>query len=153
MQSRYGRKGTVLVAAILAATAVAGGALAAIAAHGSTASAVQIINVTETDYAIGLSQYTATPGYVKFVVTNQGAVAHKFGLTYGGVYHHVAGVIEPGTTKSLKVLLPKGKFTVFCKIHVASGMKALLTVAKPGGTTSTTTTTTNPTTTGGGGWG
>jgi plastocyanin len=151
MRSRIGRKGTVLLAVVvLAATAVAGGALAAVAARttATSATATTRINATETDYAIALSQSTNVPvGFVVFVVKNNSATAHRFGVKGKSfTTKSILTLIKPGQTKTLKVqFLKKGTYTVFCKLHQAMGMKATLTVGATSSTTTHTTTTLNTT--------
>ena len=151
MKSRIGKRGTVLLAVIvLAATAVAGGALATVAARhtatGTAAAKTTKIVVTETDYAIALSKSSSVPvGTVKFVVHNTSATAHKFGVKGKGVNKLISGLIQPGKTKTLTVVLKKGTYTVSCKIHVSLGMKATLVVGGAGATTTGTTTGTTTT--------
>lgn len=141
MRSRVGRS-TALAVVVLAATAVAGGALAAIAAHGTARAATTKVTVTETDYAIAPSIDTVSPGKVTFTVTNSGAVAHKFGIKGNGVNKKILGLIKPGATKSVTVVLKKkGTYTLFCPLHQAQGMTATFTVAAaPSGTTTNSTT-------------
>lgn len=135
---------TILAVAALAATAVAGGALAAIAAHPTSRAAVSKIIVTETDYQIALDNNTVPPGKVNFVVTNSGSVAHKFALkgkVAVGVKKAIKGLIQPGQTKSITIPLKKGTYQLVCALHVGSGMTTTLTVARPTTTTPTPTTT------------
>jgi plastocyanin len=152
MRSRVGKKGTVLIAVVaLAATAAAGGALAAVAARTTATSATVTtkINVTESDYAIALSQSTNVPtGYVVFVVKNTGSTAHRFGVKGKNfTTKSILSLIHPGQTKTLKVqFLKKGTYTAFCKLHLSVGMKAALAVGSPGSTTTHTTTTGTTTT-------
>ena len=144
MNSRLGRKGTVLTVTVLAATAIAGGALAAVVAHRSTTSTK--IRVTETDYKLALSKRTAPAGRITFVVHNKGMTDHEFAVKGNGVHKGIRGLIAPGTTKSLTVTLKKGTYTLYCKLHISSGMKKAF---KVGGGSSAATTTSG----GGGGWG
>jgi len=141
--STFGRKSTVFAVATLAATAIAGGALAAIVSHQSTTSTR--IAVTERDYTIALSKRSVPAGRITFVVHNRSRTAHRFGVKGNGVSKSIRGVIAPGKTKSLTVRLKKGRYTVYCPIHVAQGMKTTL---KVGGSTGSPGTTTS-----GGGWG
>lgn len=142
MKSRLGRKGTVLAAVALAATAVAGGALAAIAAHGTTTTTK--ITATETNYKITLSRNTAPVGTIAFTVHNSSkTTAHKFGVKGNGISKSITGYVNPGQTKLLTVTLPKGTYTVYCALHASMGMKTTLKVGSGTGTTTTKTTTTS----------
>jgi plastocyanin len=140
MKSSIGRKGTVLLAVVaLAAAAVAGGALAAIAAH-STGAMTTTVKATESNYEIVLSKKIVVPGNVHFVVHNSSKTAHKFGVKGNGVSKSISGLIQPGQTKSLTVLLKKkGTYTVYCALHASRGMKTTLTVGPGSGPPPTTT--------------
>jgi uncharacterized cupredoxin-like copper-binding protein len=130
MKRRNGRIGTVLVVAVLAATALAGGALAAIAAHRSAT--VTKIAVTEKSYRIVLKKHSFAKGKVTFVVKNASQTAHEFKISGPGLSKTIPGVINPGATKKLTVTLKKGTYTLSCPLHVALGMK---TSIKAGGST------------------
>jgi uncharacterized cupredoxin-like copper-binding protein len=150
MKSRNGRIGTVAVAAVLAATALAGGALAAIAAHRS-ATTTQI-QVTEKSYRIVLKKHSFAKGKVTFVVKNASQTVHEFKISGPGLSKTIPGTINPGATKKLTVTLKKGTYTLSCPLHVALGMK---TSIKAGGSTAGSGTggTGGTTTTGDGTWG
>lgn len=150
MRSSIGRRSTALTVVALAATAVAGGALAAIATHSMATATTAKITATETNYKIALSRSAVAPGTVTFTVHNHGAVAHKFGVKGAGFSKSIPGLIQPGQTKSLTVTLKKGSYTVYCALHISSGMKTTLRVGQgpgttTGGTTHTGTTYTYPT--------
>lgn len=143
MQSRIGKKGSVFLAVVvLAAAAVAGGALAAFAAHSTGASTATQVKATEKNYTIGLSRASAPAGTVTFVVHNASNTAHKFGIKGANfATKSIPGTIAPGATKKLTVTLKKGTYTVFCALHVSSGMKHTFTVGGATGTTTHQTTT------------
>ncbi|HUZ15795.1 MAG TPA: cupredoxin domain-containing protein [Gaiellaceae bacterium] len=144
MRSRIGKKGTALAVVALAATAVAGGALAAIAAHSTAMTTTTTIKATETNYKITLSRATAPVGTVVFVVHNSSKTAHRFGVKgVNGFSRGIPTLIKPGQTKYLTVVLKKGTYTVFCKIHASLGMKTILKVGTTTGTTTSHTTTTS----------
>ena len=126
MNSRFGRRGTVLAVTVLAATAIAGGALAATVGHRSTTSTR--ITATERDYRIALSRRTAPAGRITFVVHNKGQTDHEFAVKGNGVRKHIRGVIAPGKTKSLTVTLKRGTYTLYCALHF--GMKKTLKVVR-----------------------
>jgi plastocyanin len=146
MKSRNGKIGTVLVVSILVATALAGGALAAIVAHRSATTTT--VKITEKDYHVILSKHSFSAGKFTFVVKNTSMTTHKFAVQGPGLSKSVPGTIAPGKTKKLTVTLKKGTYTLFCSIHRALGMTTTIKVG--GGSTGGGGTTT---TTGGGSWG
>lgn len=151
MKSRNGKFGTVLVVLVLGATALAGGALAAIAAHSRTTATT--IKVTEKNYRIVLSKHSFPKGKTTFVIHNSSSTLHQFKITGPGVSKFISA-INPGATKKLTVTLKKGNYALSCPLHAALGMK---TSIKAGGAAAAGTGGgTGGTTTGGGGgssWG
>lgn len=146
MKNKRRRTGTAVVAAVLVATALAGGALAAYAARSTTAATK--IQVTEKNYKLVLAKHSFSKGKVTFVVHNAtGGTAHEFRITGPGLKKQIPGLIDPGKTKTLTVTLQKGTYTLECPLHVASGMK---TTIKAGGGTGGGS---GGTTTSGGTWG
>jgi plastocyanin len=145
MRNRIGKRGTVLFAVVVLATAaVAGGALAAVAAHDTASTTTTKVTATETNYKIALSRVSVPAGKVIFTVHNASKTAHDFGIKgLNFTTKSIAGTIAPGATKSLTVTLKKGTYTVFCKLHIALGMKKTLKVGAGTGTTTTHTTTTS----------
>lgn len=149
MKSRHGRIGMVLVASVLVATALAGGALAAMVAHRATTTTR--IPVTEKNYRIVLKKHSFAKGKVTFVVKNTSTTVHEFRIVGPGLSKRIPGLINPGKTKTLTVTLKKGSYTLSCPLHLALGMK---TTIKAGGTsTGSGGTTGGGTTTSGGSWG
>ena len=146
MKSRNGKIGTTLVVSILVATALAGGALAAIVAHRGTATTK--IAVTEKDYRLVLTKHSFSAGKVTFVVKNASKTTHKFKVSGPGLSKAVPGTITAGKTKMLTVTLKKGTYTLFCPIHKSYGMKTTIRVGGSSGGGGG-----NTTTTGGGTWG
>jgi len=145
MKGRIRTKSTVLVAVVaLAATAVAGGMLAAVAASSTDSATSTTVKATELNYKIALSRISVPVGTVTFVVHNGSATVHKFAIKRPSFSKSVVGSIGPGKTKYLTVTLVKGTYTIYCAIHFASGMKKTfyVGVAPPGTTTHTTTTST-----------
>jgi uncharacterized cupredoxin-like copper-binding protein len=145
MKRRHGRIWTVLIATVLVATAVAGGSLAAVMAHRTTATTK--IAVNEVNYKIKLAKHTFKKGKTTFVIHNKSNTLHQFKIKGPGVSKEISA-INPGATKKLTVTLKKGKYVLSCPIHVSFGMK---TTIKVGGASAGT----GGTTTGGGsgGWG
>jgi plastocyanin len=148
-----GRIGVVLAVGVLAATALAGGALAAMAAHRTTAATT--IPVTEKNYRIVLKKHSFAKGKVTFVVKNTSNTGHEFKIKGPGLSKSIPGIINPGATKKLTVTLKKGTYTLECALHLALGMKT--TIKAGGGSASGTGGTDGGTTTtgsgGSGGWG
>jgi uncharacterized cupredoxin-like copper-binding protein len=128
--------------AVLVAAAVAGVAAAGMAAH--SARATTRVTVTEREYKITLSRRTLPAGRTTFVVRNAGKLVHEFAITGPGIgTKRIHGTLAPGSHKTLTVKLGKGKFTLWCPIHVSRGMKATIKVGagtSGGGTTTGTTT-------------
>jgi plastocyanin len=89
---------------------------------------------------------------VKFVVRNVGSIGHEFEIRGPGIKgKRIAGMINPGTTRSLTVRLRRGTYTLWCPIHAVDGMKTTIKVGAP-----TVSGVGNTTTSGGGGgssWG
>jgi iron uptake system component EfeO len=144
MKRRHGRIGTVLIAVVLVATALAGGALAAIMAQRTTA--VNKIRVKEVNYRIKLTKHTFPKGKTTFIVHNASISVHEFKVKGPGVTKRIPGTIAPGATKKLTVTLRKGTYTLSCPLHLSLGMK---TTIKAGGAAAGGTTTGG----GSGGWG
>lgn len=132
--------GLAVAAALLIAAGAA--AAAALATHG--AATTRRVSVTESEYRITLKPRSLAAGMTMFVVHNKGKIAHAFEIRGPGVSgNRIAGAIAPGATKSLSVRLEKGRYTLFCPIHVAAGMKTTVAVGSvmAGGTTTNSTTT------------
>jgi plastocyanin len=149
MTGRRARSHVTLGVVVVVAAALAGAAFAAFAAQGATRA--KRVNVTEKEYKITLAHHSMKPGMVKFTVRNVGAIGHEFEIRGPGIKgKRIAGMINPGATRSLTVRLRRGTYTLWCPIHGAQGMKTTIKVGAAtisgGG---------NTTTTGGGGasWG
>jgi plastocyanin len=119
-----------LLALAGAAVLALGGAAAALAIRTVPATTPVTVTVTEREYRISLSTKTPPAGPVRLVVHNAGHVAHALSISGPGLATRTTGTIRPGATKTLRVTLGGGTFTVWCPIgsHAASGMKASLTV-------------------------
>jgi plastocyanin len=142
--ARYG------VAATIVAAALAGAAVAVLAAHAATRSTRVV--VTEREYQIKLSQRSFKPGTFTLVVQNRGKLRHTFEIRGPGIAgKRIAGTIAPGAQRSLTVRLRGGTYNMWCLIHRAQGMKTTIKVA--GANTAGTTTSGGTTTGGGGAWG
>jgi uncharacterized cupredoxin-like copper-binding protein len=107
----------IVVCLCLAATAVAGSALAA-----RTGGAV---SVKASEFKFVLSTKSVKAGSVTFTVKNAGKLPHDFKI--GG---KKTPSIAPGKSAKLKVTLKKGKAAYLCTVpgHAAAGMKGTVTV-------------------------
>lgn len=151
MKRRNRKIGTALVVCVLVATALAGGALAAIAAHRSAT--VTKIPVTEKNFRIVLKKHSFAKGKVTFVIHNKSNTLHQFKIKGPGVSKEI-NTINAGATKKLTVTLRKGTYAITCPIHLSLGMKTSIKVGGASGTGGSGGT--GGTTTGGGGdgtWG
>jgi uncharacterized cupredoxin-like copper-binding protein len=124
---------TLVVTAV--ALALAGGAVAAVAAHGSAGAAT--VKVTESEYHIRLSTKSLPAGSIRFVVHNAGKVEHKLDLAGAGHATVSFGTIAPGATRTKTVRLSGGTISLWCPIpgHAALGMKTSLKLTGSAGTT------------------
>ena len=91
------------------------------------------VTVTVREYRISLSVKTLPAGPVLLVVHNAGHVAHALSVSGPGLATRTTPVIEPGATKTLRVMFGGGTFRVWCPVggHAAAGMKASLTAHGP----------------------
>ena len=133
----------VMVAAILA-IAVAGAALAGMAAFAGTKTTR--LTVTEVEYKLTLSRTHLAAGKTTFVVVDKGKLAHSLSIAGPGLKKRlISGTIKPGTSRSVTVTLKAGTYTLWCPQpgHAALGMKTTLKAGSgtTGGTGGTTTTT------------
>ena len=64
------------------------------------------------------------------VVHNAGHVAHALSVSGPGLAATSTPTIQPGATKTLKVTLGSGTFTLWCPVggHAAAGMKTSLAI-------------------------
>lgn len=97
-----------------------------------TAEPVQIVEVALLEWLIDLPAETRA-GQISFVVTNEGAEAHRVIIESGGVV--AAELIEPlapGESSVLSAVLAPGEYVVYCPLgegeHRAEGMEAALIV-------------------------
>ena len=131
--------------AVVAALALAGAAVGAMAGQSSTRKTT--VQVTEREYRISLSTKSLPSGVVRLVVHNAGHVAHKLSISGPGMSAvKTTPMIAPGATRALTVSLGGGSFKLWCPLgsHASLGMKTTLTLRGPvvGGTPTTPTPTT-----------
>jgi len=90
-----------------------------------------VVNVTEKEFSIALSQATFKPGVYTFVVKDAGAASHNLNIKGPGVTGAATSTISAGGTTSLTVTLQSGSYELWCSIgsHKANGMDMTITVA------------------------
>ena len=91
----------------------------ALSANTQAAMEPQIVRVTLTDYHVGLSQFTVTPGKaVEFRVENQGALVHQLVvrpyIDAQPANEANALTIAPGTLRTFQQTLAPGVYRVEC---------------------------------------
>jgi uncharacterized cupredoxin-like copper-binding protein len=107
--------------------------IAALAASSSVARA-QVINVTLSEWTVGLARDTVQAGPVTFKVKNAGTMTHGFYVRGDGV-DKGSREIEARQEGSLTVTLKPGTYEVFCPMADLSHRKAGMTrklVVTPG---------------------
>lgn len=129
-----------MLPAVLGASIVAGCGATQLATPG------RVVDVTERDFAITVSQRTLQPGDVVFRDTNRGPDQHELivarvrdpklplrsdGLTVSEekLEKSIIGTLEPGAPNSvreLRVQLKRGHYVLFCNMsgHFMGGMRA-----------------------------
>ena len=90
-----------------------------------------VVNVTEKEFSITLSQETFTPGVYTFVVKDDGEASHDFNIEGPGLAGAATSTISAGGSESLTVTLEAGTYELWCSIggHRANGMDMTITVA------------------------
>ncbi len=96
----------------------------------------QEVNVSLKEWEIGPNAITVNTGKIKFVVTNDGTVAHGFeieGMIKGRKFEREIEPFDPGKAKTLVVELPPGEYEVYCPVagHKEKGMEGTLVVQAP----------------------
>ena len=116
-----------LALGMVVALALGGVVVGALA--GRSAPTPSTVKVTEREYRIALSVRTLPAGPVLLVVYNAGHVAHALSVSGHGLATTTTPVIKPGATRTLRLTLGRGTFTLWCPVggHAAAGMKASLT--------------------------
>ena len=114
------------------AAATPDAALEPLVAPTPTAEPVQIVEVALLEWLIDLPAETRA-GQINFVVTNEGAEAHRLVVESGGVVAaELTEPLAPGESSVLAAVLAPGEYVVYCPLgegeHRAEGMEAALTV-------------------------
>jgi uncharacterized cupredoxin-like copper-binding protein len=99
-------------------------------APSSDTSAAKTVNVSLTEYKIGLDTSTFTAGTYTFTASNDGKYPHGFQIDGPGVQDKGSGTIQPGDTGTLTVTLQKGSYDFYCPVpgHKDKGMDQKVTV-------------------------
>jgi uncharacterized cupredoxin-like copper-binding protein len=120
-----------VVAAVTAAVALAGTAIAAIGQPTQTqspqaAALLAKVNVAASEFKFVLSKKSARRGLVTFKVTNVGAIQHDFEIK-----GRKTRLLSHGQSATLRVtFLRKGAYPYKCTVpgHAAAGMKGVFTI-------------------------
>ncbi len=97
----------------------------------TSTSAATTVMVTETEFAIKLSQDTFTPGTYTFVTKNAGSATHALEIEGPGLDEAKTANLGSGKSQDLTVTLRPGTYKLYCPVgnHEAQGMKLEITVA------------------------
>ena len=89
------------------------------------------VTVSETEFAITLSQTTFAPGTYTFTIKDDGAITHNLNIKGPGITDAASSNISAGGTATLTVTLQAGSYELWCSIgsHKANGMDMTITVA------------------------
>lgn len=98
------------------------------------------VQVSETDFALKLSEAAFSPGDYTFEVKNDGKVTHALAISGPGVATTQTGVLAPGGTEKLTVTLREGEYELWCPVgnHRGLGMTTRIKVGPGGGTAPST---------------
>ncbi|MEY9872947.1 putative cupredoxin-like copper-binding protein [Streptacidiphilus sp. MAP12-33] len=104
---------------------------ASAAASASTSGGATTVTVTETEFALHLSQSTFSPGAYTFVAKDSGQVSHALAISGPGVPTAQTATIGPGGSANLSVTLQKGSYELWCPVdsHKSLGMDTHITVS------------------------
>ena len=93
--------------------------------------AIPIVEVRLTEFSIEMLT-TVPPGPVSFSVTNAGTMEHNFEIKSQGIEKKFDTSLKAGETRTLKVDLTDGTYTIYCPLddHKARGMHLELKVAQ-----------------------
>jgi hypothetical protein len=91
-----------------ASSSATGAAVSAPPSGGSGGAAATTVTVTETEFALNLSQNTFTAGRYTFAAKDAGAIPHALAITGPGVSGAQTAALSPGGSASLTVTLQAG---------------------------------------------
>lgn len=91
------------------------------------------VQVGLTEYAINMPEQVPA-GTTRFVVTNNGSVAHNFEIEGQNLKQEFEPNLQPGETREMQVTLEPGTYTIYCPVdgHRGRGMELTLTVSETG---------------------
>ena len=104
-----------------AASSAASSSASATAAGGGQASGT-VVTVSETEFALHLSQTSFSPGTYTFMVDDHGQVAHALAISGPGVQTTQTKVLSPGDTAQLTVALQAGSYELWCPVDGHKGL-------------------------------
>lgn len=93
--------------------------------------------VFATEFRFTASRGSMPAGPLRLQVRNIGEDDHDLRVVGpGGTVRAQTGVVKPGKLGEIRILLPRGRYTLVCGIadHAARGMRARLTVTPRPGT-------------------
>lgn len=94
---------------------------------------LQTIDVTLTEWSVGMSQASVAAGAVAFVVRNNGSAVHRFEVEGNGE-EWASEDLNPGDEVTMSLNLAPGTYEVYCPVvadgtdHRAQGMSTTLRV-------------------------
>jgi uncharacterized cupredoxin-like copper-binding protein len=95
------------------------------------APSASVVQATETDFAIELSETELAAGTTTFEVTNEGQSSHDFVVeSADGKDLAATEILPPGKSGTVEVDLPPGEYVVYCSVanHRSLGMELEITV-------------------------
>ena len=110
---------------------VSGAAPTAVASDQTGGGTTTEIKGTLAEWSLTLSQQEAPAGKIRFIVTNQGMMAHNFSITdSSGELARTPTFASSEGAQTLEVTLAPGTYTIICSLpgHAARGQKATLVV-------------------------
>jgi uncharacterized cupredoxin-like copper-binding protein len=113
------------------ATPAGGATSESTASSPAGSSAATSVTATETEFSIGLSQESFTPGTYTFKVENTGSAPHNLVVKGPGVASVSSPTLEGGQSGEVTVELQKGSYELWCAVgnHRAQGMDLKISVA------------------------
>ena len=97
---------------------------------GSDSGEAEVVEVTETEFAIELSEDSFSPGDYRFVIANGGEFPHNLAIMGPGVDSEISDTFEPSQSGELEVTLEEGSYTLWCGVgnHRSQGMETTIEV-------------------------
>lgn len=88
------------------------------------------VTVDESEFKLGLSTTTFSPGRYTFSVKDTGHASHNLVIEGPGIEEQKSSLLSPGDSTTLTVTLQKGTYELYCAVanHKSLGMKTEITV-------------------------